>query len=308
MHAYVSYGLGIHSTLVLPELTRADGIAPDIVIRSGETGRRIPKTDSTGSYFRATENEAYLFWERVGGFLVMNGRDITVEPLPGADEPLVRLPLLGAVLSVALHQRGLLGLHGSAVSIDGQAVAFLGISGSGKSTMAAALYARGHPVLADDLVALEPRDARGVMLFPSFPQLKLYPEVMISSLGDDPDRFPKLLDGIEKRARVADNGFTPDPVPIKRIYILDNAPTLSIEPIRPQERMTHLISQSYGARIFKYWLKGNFSARHFMSCAELINKVPIYWLRRPRDLTALTDVARAIEDNVRGVEETGRVA
>ena len=50
--------------------------------------------------------------------------------------------------------RGELGLHGSAVAFHGRALAFVGASGHGKSTLAAALCARGGTLLADDAVAL----------------------------------------------------------------------------------------------------------------------------------------------------------
>lgn len=50
--------------------------------------------------------------------------------------------------------RGELGLHGSAVAFDGRALAFVGGSGFGKSTIAAALCANGATLLADDAVAL----------------------------------------------------------------------------------------------------------------------------------------------------------
>jgi len=52
---------------------------------------------------------------------------------------------------LALHGRG--ALHGSAVAHDGQAVAVLGNSGFGKSTIAAKAVADGWELVADDLVS-----------------------------------------------------------------------------------------------------------------------------------------------------------
>jgi hypothetical protein len=59
-----------------------------------------------------------------------------------------------------------------------------------------------------------------------------------------------------------------------------------------------LIRHSYAARIFNRWLNGNAAAAHFEQCARLANSVSICWLKRPRDLTTLTDVARLIEAHV----------
>jgi hypothetical protein len=245
-----------------------------------------------------------LFWQEVGGFLVRDGREIIIDPLPGTAESLIRLPLLGAALSMAIHQRGLVGLHASAVAIDGKAVAFMGQSGLGKSTMAASLYARGHAVLADDLVVLDPREDGTVMLLPSFPELKLFPESLIAALGDNPEGLPKLISGLDKRARLAPYGFTTDPFPIKALYLLDNSATLSLELISPLERIPHLIRESYGARKFKHWLKGQKASAHLRQCSEVAKRVPIYWLRRPRDLESLGTCAELIEENVRSLSES----
>jgi hypothetical protein len=53
---------------------------------------------------------------------------------------------------------GELGLHGAAVELGGRAVVLVGGSGYGKSTLAAALCARGGRLLADDAVALATAD------------------------------------------------------------------------------------------------------------------------------------------------------
>lgn len=273
---------------------------PDVTIRLGKTGRGIPKTDHNGSFFELHPHEAFLFWEQVGGFVVRDGKEITVDPLPGVEESLLRLPLLGAVFSAAIQQRGFLGLHASAVAIDGQAVVFAGASGQGKSTTAASLYARGHTLLADDLVVLDLDTESGVpMLYPSFPQLKLFPEAAAASLGDDPDDLPRLMAGVDKRARVAKKGFSPQAVPVKCIYILKTDSEFQIEPLLPQEQIVQLIQKSYGALVFTHWLKGKTAAAHLRKCVELANSVPLRWLKRPRDLESLSELAQLVEANVR---------
>jgi hypothetical protein len=298
MYSYVSYGLGIHSILQLPELTPADVKLRDVVINLGETGRPVPRTDHTGCYFDGQPNETFIFWDRVGGFLVRNGEEIIIEPLPGAEESLVRLPLLGAVLSVAIHQRGLVGLHASAVRVGDHAIAFLGPSGLGKSTMAAALYARGHAVLADDLVVLNAQDNSGVMLLPGFPQLKLFPEALSASLGENPNLYPTLLPGLDKRARMAQNGFSTRAVPITSLYVLSNDAEFSVEPIPTKEKIPHLIRWGYGARTFKHWLKGAAASAHLQKCAAIANRLDFQFLNRPRSFETLPDLARTIEELV----------
>jgi hypothetical protein len=62
--------------------------------------------------------------------------------------------LLGPVLGLVLHLRGIPCLHASSVAIGDRAIALLGGAGAGKSTTAAAFAQRGFPVLTDDIVAL----------------------------------------------------------------------------------------------------------------------------------------------------------
>lgn len=299
MYSYLAYGLGIRSSIPLPEFVATEAVGTDVVIRRGKTGRRIPETDDDGMYFRMDGEEAFLFWKGVGGYLVKGGREIIFEGLPGVDESIVRLPLVATVLSAAVQQRGILALHASAVEIDGKAIAFLGRRGAGKSTMAAALYARGNPLLTDDSVALDTSCATTPMVLPSFPQFKLFPEAAAASLGDDPDTLPRLEPNFEKRARRATDGFKSQPVPLKCMYVLGLAQEVEIEPVQRQEAISIIIGQSYVARIFKHSLKGAAASAHFIQCATLANQVPLYWLRRPRSLASLDDFAQAIEDHVK---------
>jgi len=52
--------------------------------------------------------------------------------------------------------------------------------------MAATLYARGHYLMADDVVALDLGDPTRPLVFPVF-QFKFWPEAAASALGDDPE-------------------------------------------------------------------------------------------------------------------------
>lgn len=300
MFSYTAYGLRIRASFPLPELVPANGEEPDLTICRGKIDRPIPQTSADGSYFSMTGNEAYLFWDDVGGFLVRNGSEIIVDSRDQAEEQIIRLPLLGTVLSAAICQRGFIGFHSSAVAIDGRAIAFLGHRGSGKSTMASALYARGHDLLTDDLVVLKDiEEQSGPMVVPGIPQLKLFPEAAKASLGDDPEALPRLIAGFEKRARRITGGFASDPVPLKLICLLDTDSSVFIEPVSAQQSMVELIRHSYAARIFNKWLTGAIAAKHFQRCADLARKVPICCVKRPRALDRLPDVVDLLEAHVR---------
>jgi hypothetical protein len=68
--------------------------------------------------------------------------------------------LIAQVLPFAALLHGLEIFHASAVVRDGEAIAFLGPSRSGKTSLAQALCRRGASFLADDVLALEVREGR----------------------------------------------------------------------------------------------------------------------------------------------------
>lgn len=69
---------------------------------------------------------------------------------------------------LAMMQRGFLPLHASTVQVGDAVVAVAGRSGSGKSTTAVGLSARGHEILVDETTLLQVTDT-GVLMHP-FPR------------------------------------------------------------------------------------------------------------------------------------------
>lgn len=305
MYHYVAYGLSIRSGLPLPELI-VSRAAPDslasggVVVRTGIVRRLPPQVDAAGFGFWATADEACHFLEKVGAFLVREGREIVVEPVLGAEERLLRLSLLGPAMGLLLHQRGLLVVHASVVARGGQAVAFLGNNGGGKSTIAAALYAKGYDVVADDVAAIG-IDPSGPIVFPAFPQLKLWPEAA-TLLGENPESLPILHPGFDKRGWHVGRGFSTEGRRLERVYVLAQGPAPALEPLEPRQAWLELMRNWYGNRFGRDLLQARGSAAlHLRQCVALAGRVPMHRLRRsggPSSLLHLADLVH--EDLLRG--------
>ena len=140
-----------------------------------------------------------------------------------------------------MHQRGLLVLHASVVSFDGVAVGFLGERGWGKSTTAAALNARGHALVADDILAIQTGSDGVPMAQPGPPHFKLWPEAAAASFGDDPDQLKRLHSQVEKRTRFATNALR-KPLPLSHLYVLDRGEELEVVPVAPAEALVRSYS------------------------------------------------------------------
>jgi hypothetical protein len=206
----------------------------------------------------------------------------------------VRPPLLGVVLGTLLHQRGVFTLHGSAVSIDGEAVAFLGQKQSGKSTLAAALFAKGHPLVTDDVLAVDPGAAASIPVYPAYPSLKLSEDVA-SALGMehgrlDPERA--LNSSMEKAYYPARDGFVDAPLPLRKIYLLDWGDRPATTQITGRDAFTALVREAYAPRFLGSAVS---TPTFFEQCKQVVQHIPILRLTRPFDLSSLDRTVALIE-------------
>lgn len=274
MYRYRAYGLGIASEWELPGVPEGRG-AEEVVIRVGK-GQARPAEGFV---------EATFSWEGIGTFHVREGREILVAPAPAAPSWKVCWMLLGPAVALLLAQRGLLVLHAGTVRIGSSAVAFLGDSGQGKSTLVAALQARGHALVADEVTAVDVGRQPPTVL-PGVTTLRLWPDA-IAALGDDPDRWPRVGPHVEKRTLQGTAHVTDTTVPLAQIYLLSEGPTEAVTPLQPQEAFMALVRHAYG-------VPGATSA-HLRRYACLANAVAVQRLSRPRRLERLHDLARWVE-------------
>lgn len=293
MYCYTAFGLGVHSELSLPELVRSVS-QPDITIRVVNNDGLVTSSSPDRIAIEATANEARLVYDPVGTVSIRNGSEIVIAPAPHADEQELRFCLLGPAMALALHQRGRLVLHASACWVNGQAIAFLGAAGSGKSTMAAAMVARGHPVITDDLVVVSFEDRTKVVVYPGFPVLKLWPEAA-AILGGDHAALPRVSPKIEKRVRHIDSHFAGTASALGRIYVLAEGDRTEIESLTPSQSFIELVRHSFLANILE---ATEARTTHFRQCTRLAALVPHRVLKREHALSQLPALAELIERDV----------
>src|SRR4051812_371241 len=125
--------------------------------------------------------------------------------------------LVGRILPWASVLRGFEVFHASAVTLDGRAIAFVGPTGAGKTSLAVQLVTRGGRFLTDDVLALEEREG----------ELRAHPGASIASVRPaEKAAIPRqtwrqlgsVLGHSEKTylALPRENG----PVPLDRVYFL----------------------------------------------------------------------------------------
>lgn len=119
---------------------------------------------------------------------------VVCHPVPGGRSEVIPIVVAGTVVAFLLAASGRYVLHGSAVDVGGRAMAFVGSSGQGKSTMATVMCAAGARLITDDILPLEfegERDgATTVRCLRSTHELRLRPKAaeLLDRFGTDAGR------------------------------------------------------------------------------------------------------------------------
>lgn len=292
MYSYATFGIAIDSEFPLPGLTArigaGSGGGTPVVVRT-VTGPSSAEASGETFYWASLNRTEAVFAPRgVGVFRASSGRSITVSPAPGADPDLLRLYLVGQVLPALLYQRGKLVLHASVVSFGGAVAAFVGQSGSGKSSIAAALYAAGHNLIADDTGVVELTDA-DCMILPGSPELKLDPDIA-SWVALDQGSSHELHAAVSKRVFPMSRRLGSTPLPLRAIYVLDSGSRVRIDALAPHAALVEILRYSLPTRL---GLVGD--ALHLTQCAQLAETVSICRLSYIRDRSLLPGLAQLIE-------------
>jgi hypothetical protein len=146
-----------------------------------------------------------------------DGTAVVWRPVQNAKVESARIDVTGRVLSIALHARGALCLHGSGVMLENEAVAFLAPKGYGKSTLAIALLNAGGQLITDDTFAVEPTSPATVL--PGVHSMRLRSDSARRLLGRGATTT-RALDGKHVVSNLDEDRLMSGPAPLKAIYIL----------------------------------------------------------------------------------------
>lgn len=281
---YGLFGLSVQSEIELPELSPLEvPQTPDVYLRLGTLDAVFSRTPG----LHRTPDGVLLVIDEVGGFLAQGGRDILIEPAPAVPARNLRLFLLGSVMGLLLHQRGLLPLHANAVVIDGAAYAFTGPSGSGKSTLAAWFQDKGFRLLSDDVCVIDFAPDGTAIAWPGLPRLRLWRDALERSgrqAADYQRSYEEASDEWEKYDVPAQpRGLVETSCPLAGVFLLARADHAGIEELSKADALSTLFGNIYRG---EYLLEGAIDLA-WRRCLRLATQIPVRRWSRPWDVGRL---------------------
>ncbi|MGH7775215.1 MAG: hypothetical protein ACREQA_23560 [Candidatus Binatia bacterium] len=317
---YLAYGLSFRSNRSIPGLqSSAPSDQCDLEVKLeypvAELLRKKPlpyitryvssEADSDGVpqliVQQSTDQTLYHWVYRDGTEFLLDhrGSKIWAQWPPGETIENMATYLLGPILGFVLRLRGVTCLHASAVAVRGEAIAFLGAAGAGKSTTAAVFATLGHPVLSDDIVALTDRGS-SFFIQPGYPGLRLWPE-SVNALYGSTEVLPRLTPTWDKRyLNLTRKGyrFQSQPLPLAGIYILgerSSDPTAPfIETVPAQASLITLVGNTY----VNYVLDRRMRAHEFEVLGRLVKYVRLRRVVPHADSAYLSKLCDLILDDL----------
>ena len=225
-------------------------------------------------------------------FIRSDGCEIMVDADDGETDAELSNLIEGPILGRAMRLAGYPSLHATALAFEGRAIALMGPSGVGKSSLAWALVQQGCRLVSDDMVGLALADGMPVV-HPGRARLRIWPDV-VERLGVDASisgtLFPTTVEMTKVGVRDPDL-FAQQAVPLHAVYQVrprgakSSGPVIHDFPL--SERLAELAVNLHG--VIAPDRQGR--KRELALLAQIAAVVPVRTVTLPHDLDSLSRVA-----------------
>lgn len=304
---YTVGGLTLQSELPFPELQAAAANGPaDWTFTLGSRRARPPQ----GRWFHrwtapqgrtwlsfGRDDDAYVLrFARTATFRVMHDRRrIVCEGASLVPKRTIRHLLLNQVFPLALTPTRCV-LHASVVLDRGSIIGFVGPTGSGKSTLSAALSQAGATLLSDDAMVID-EQTDGMSVVPMYGAVRLWPDSLNAVFDRDAEAFPTASHYNHKR--IVKLPVAPPPPAEARLRVLcivaakpelKRARRVTVQRLSARDALMRIMPFAFQLDVQdRTGLKGSFER-----LARVADQVPIVELTYPWRLSALPRTARDV--------------
>lgn len=221
------------------------GIPGAIVRESASLPEHLANGGTIGPFTEAAPQELLFEVPGIARFLVRQGTKVDVEVAANSDRAAVRLFLDSSVRGALIHQRGELPLEAATmVTTSGSAVAICGSSGTGKSTLAAALSRRKWLLLSEGVTRVT-WNGTTALAWPGEQRLHLWHDAC-EALGQNPDALERVRANLEKYYLPVETSAVF--APLEFVIRLRVAPISAVAEVPATQRADFLAACTYRPR------------------------------------------------------------
>jgi hypothetical protein len=311
MSRYRLFGVNLDTDLDLPNARPVDEPA-DLVLRSrgqrkvplgAAEGRRIAEHllgDIVAFSAAARGEEVLLRMAGVAEFTIAaDFGSIDYVRDPAADEAMVPMLFSGLVMATYLQLQGELVLHATAVQVPslGGAVALVGSSGMGKSTVATLMATEGAQLIADDVLRVDDVDGR-LMCRLGSTEARLRPKAFTLAQATAAAARPTVDGRLAVSLPVAEQD-----APLLAMVIpgpVEGEPQVWLNRLDPVPAMMEVLRHP---RV-PGWVDQPSTANQFRRITDLVKRVPLFTSRLPwgppYPATLGADLLSALESELSG--------
>jgi hypothetical protein len=230
--------------------------------------------------------------DELGAWVDSSGSDVVIVVSEETEDVEISgsltLGLTSVIAGACLNLQNHVAIHANAVSLEELAIAFVGYSGMGKSTLSAYCASRGAGFITDDVLVV---DSKGLVQ-PGNPRLKLYPHTG-KSLGLDASQETDYK--IYYHPEYLGAKFNDQPLPIGIIYLLAESSDEPIysEQLSPSQAVFELLTHSYYANQI---IPNNPALLD--AYLRVVTQAPVRKLFYPRDFKKLPNVYNFLLEEV----------
>lgn len=286
LQLYEIHGLVVESEIALQAALAEPSAEPDYRVRVGPPVD-CPPSPPPGTILGGFGDDGFGYWVtqdpgtpglwtiRYAGIceaaIDRDARTLRVHGAIGGEPGMVPVFLEGSLLAHVLAAEGLLALHASAVEWGDEALAIVGPSGWGKSTLAALFCAAGARLVADDALRVDVNGSSATC-FPGSRRLRL--REASAPLGHAIEEAA-LSETVDGRTAVRPVGVVDEPLALKAALIPQpsrEAERLEVDRLRPTEAVQELLSYPRLTR----WQTPEQIGRLFQLTTDVVGAVPVY--------------------------------
>lgn len=298
------------SNVPIPELAPGDGRPPGFTFQLCACTKDFSEPRRWLNHWYALDGSVWLAFARLETGYLLRFPDLadfvvasdarTVCCYLAAHCPLetMRHLLLNQVIPIVLSHSGKLVLHASACATPQGAVAFMGVTGAGKSTLAASFGLCGLAVLSDDCLLVE-EQAGVVTTVASYPGLRLWPESVTALFAEEVELEP-LAHYTDKKRLLFDQRYFDRPLLLRAIYLLtqpkdsQDATGVTIRPLAASQALIATVKHTFQLDVADRQQLGQAFRRY----EWLAKSVPFFSLAFPREHAFLPTVNATVLEHL----------